>query len=258
MPHTTAAMLELDYQHRVQSPLDAKLRARLRWVAAHALGCAYSQAYATADLLRAGESADDVRALAGDRAGLPDKDRTALTFAHKMIREPYAVTDDEVARLVQLHGEKQVVAMVLLLAHAGFQDRLLLALDLPLEAGGVLRPVPVRFAPVPLGTSLAVSRKKPSGRPLTRPRPDRSWQAVGLADLQTAMENQRCSRPRIRLPVDRLGKDIHWGLVCRTYQPALAAGWAACRRAFGAEANQDPVFEASVLWVVTRTQQSFY
>jgi len=110
MPHTTAAMLELDFQHRARSPLEAKLRARMRWTAAHALGCAYSQAHAAADLLRAGARLDDIRALAGDCARLPERDRTALAFAHKMAVEPYAVTDEEVARLVRLHGEKQAPA----------------------------------------------------------------------------------------------------------------------------------------------------
>jgi alkylhydroperoxidase family enzyme len=140
MPHTTAAMLELDYQHRAESPLDAKLRARMRWTAAHALHCAYSQAYATADLRRAGAGPDEVRALAGDPATLPEAERGPLVFARKMAVEPHAVTDAEVARLIQRHGEKQVVAMVLLVAHAGFQDRLLWALDLPVEAGGPLGP----------------------------------------------------------------------------------------------------------------------
>src|ERR1700736_5003204 len=31
LPRTTAAMLELDYLHRMKSPLDRKLRAQMRW-----------------------------------------------------------------------------------------------------------------------------------------------------------------------------------------------------------------------------------
>ena len=49
-----------------------------------------------------------------------------------------------------------------------------------------------------------------------------------------------------------------WGLVGQTYQPELAAGWTACTQAFGEEADQDPVFEQSVFWVVTRTIHCFY
>jgi hypothetical protein len=51
---------------------------------------------------------------------------------------------------------------------------------------------------------------------------------------------------------------VRWGQLCRTYQPRLADAWAACKQAFEAEANQDRVFEASLFWVVTRAQQSFY
>jgi hypothetical protein len=42
MPRTTAAMLRLDFVHRAHSPLAPKLRAEMRWVAAHANHCAYS------------------------------------------------------------------------------------------------------------------------------------------------------------------------------------------------------------------------
>jgi hypothetical protein len=63
-------MLELDFLHRAHSPLDAKLRARLRWVAAHANRCRYSETYAAADLRRAGEDEDSIRKLGGDLGDL--------------------------------------------------------------------------------------------------------------------------------------------------------------------------------------------
>ena len=50
LPGTTAAMLELDYLHRVDSPLPARLRGIMRWTAARANRCAYTQAQALADL----------------------------------------------------------------------------------------------------------------------------------------------------------------------------------------------------------------
>src|SRR5262249_46954474 len=81
LPRTTAAMLELDYLHRARSPLDPKLRGKLRWVAAHANRCAYTQAYAAADLRRAGVEDKTIRALAGDFAGLPAPEKAALAFA---------------------------------------------------------------------------------------------------------------------------------------------------------------------------------
>jgi hypothetical protein len=40
MPRTTAAMLYLDFVHRAHTPLAPKLRAEMRWVAAHANHCA--------------------------------------------------------------------------------------------------------------------------------------------------------------------------------------------------------------------------
>src|SRR5262249_32840166 len=54
LPGTTAAMLELDHLHRAGSPLSPRLRGLMRWTAAHANRCAYTQAQALADLRRAG------------------------------------------------------------------------------------------------------------------------------------------------------------------------------------------------------------
>ena len=53
-PHLAAALLHLDFVHRAHSPLDPKLRAEMRWVAAHANHCAYAEAYALADARRVG------------------------------------------------------------------------------------------------------------------------------------------------------------------------------------------------------------
>ncbi len=258
LPHTTGAMLELDYLHRVRSPLPSVLRARMRWVAAHALGCASGEADAVTDLLRAGGRADDVRALAGDHQDLPESDRAALAFARSLALAPHAVTDREVGRLVRLYGERQVVAMVLLLAYANFQDRLALALDLSPEPGEPLPPIAVSFRRPPLGTSLAAARTGPAVRTAPASRPASPVPgAVDPLTLTVGLEKQRSARPRVRLPFGGPGV-VHWGLVCQTYQPDLAAAWTACRRNFEAEADLDPVFAASLFWVVAQARQSFY
>ncbi len=54
LPKTTAALLELDLAQRTRSPLDPKLRAAMRWVAAHANNCTYGEAYAAFDARQAG------------------------------------------------------------------------------------------------------------------------------------------------------------------------------------------------------------
>src|SRR5688572_13230112 len=54
LPRTTAGMLELDYVYRARNPLDPRLAGKMRWVAAAANRCAYTKAYAAADLRRAG------------------------------------------------------------------------------------------------------------------------------------------------------------------------------------------------------------
>ena len=114
-------------------------------------------------------------------------------------------------------------------------------------------------APVPLGANLAMPRPGMPARPAAQPPRPVAFEAGNGLDflkLQGEIAKQRTKPGRIRLP-DEPGA-IHWGSVCRTYQPDLAAAWAACRQRFGAEANQDAVFEASVFWVVSGARESFY
>ena len=85
LPRSTAAFLQLDFAQRTKSPVDPKLRAAMRWVAAHANRCAYAEAYAAADARRAG--LDEARLEALAREGYPgwsDAERAALAFARKM------------------------------------------------------------------------------------------------------------------------------------------------------------------------------
>ena len=79
----------------------------------------------------------------------PEPEQAALEFAHQMTVDAAEVTDAEVAGLIARYGEAKVVAMVLLLAYANFQDRLLLALDVSIEVGGPMPPLEVRFDPKP-------------------------------------------------------------------------------------------------------------
>ncbi len=136
LPQTTSRMLELDYLQREKSPLDPKLRAKMRWVAAHANRCGYGETYALADLRRAGADETTIKALTGDRANWPADERAALTFARKLTLNADQVTDDEVTDLIKAYGEKKVVAMVLMLAYANFQDRLVTTLGLTVEVVG--------------------------------------------------------------------------------------------------------------------------
>ena len=274
LPRTTAAMLDLDRIQRVHSPLGPLLRGKMRWVAARANHCAYGMAYAEADLKRAGLDESGLRSLRGNPAALPQAERAALDFAHQMSVDAAEVTDAQVAGLIARYGESQVVAMVLLLAYANFQDRLLLTLGVPIEPGGPLPPLEVRFDPKAEPPAVP-PRQPPKGRPVPK-EPERiddpSWLSMEFGDLQHQLGAQRSRSSRIRVPtwedvlrvmppeLPRPEKPIRirWSLITWVYQPELARAWSACTRAFGEEAQQDRVFEESVFWVVTRTIHCFY
>ena len=275
MPRTTAAMLDLDLIHRTRSPLGPLLRGKMRWVAAQANHCEYSMAYAEADLRRAGLDEAGLRSLKGDHEDLPEPERAALDFARQMTVDASEVTDAEVADLIAWYGEAKVVAMVLLLAYANFQDRLLLALGVPIEAG---RPVASAGGPV-RSRRPSRRRSRPGNGPRDGPSPrsrcgstipsGSPWSPTTSRD-GSPNNGRRPSRIRVpsweevlrvmppEMPRPEKPVRIRWSLVTMGYQPELAAAWSACTRAFGEEAKQDRVFEESLFWIVTRTIHCFY
>lgn len=311
LPHTTAGMLELECLHRTKSPLSPILRAKVRLAVARANRCAYSEAYAADDLQRAFEHptlrklvpgdinltkmiARELR-LADDSKDVSSLERAVLAFARKLTQAAYTVTDAEVEELTQLLGEEeltrrlgsavfaerrelvrslgqeQLVALVLLVAYANFQDRLLLALDVPVEPGGPLPPEDIRFRKGAVTSAVRPGRKdtaSPNGNP---PPTDAAWLALNFDQLQQRMEQQRSRPARIRVPTweeasrslppeRRAGRPtaIRWSLVCYGYQPELTAAWLGTMGTFGQEARQDRVFEESLFWVITRELQCFY
>ncbi len=146
MPRTAAAMLELDLAQRTQGPLDAALKARLRWVISHANRCAYGEAEAKGDLQRADRSSPDPEQVLADPTQWPSDQADAFQFVRLLSTEAPNIPDKLFESLRDKYGERGVAAIVLLTAYANFHDRLLLGLQVPLEDGGPLPPVNVRFA----------------------------------------------------------------------------------------------------------------
>ncbi len=274
LPRTTASLLHLDLVQRTRNPIDPKLRAEMRWVAAHANHCAYSEAYALADARRAGLDDEAIAALTrGDTSKLSPGHKAALDFARKMTLESSKVSDAEFAKLVHHFGEKNVVAMVLLLAYSNFQDRLLTCLGTPLESGGPLAPLEITFAPSATQSQMLSFPKSKltldgsSGKDLIVDDP--IWTEISYDSLQQKLEVQRGKTTRVRVPsweevVRGLPKGftpsrkpvrIVWTLVCLGHQPELASAWETLMRTAGAESRGklDRVLSQGLFWVITKT-----
>lgn len=275
LPRTTAAMLELDAQHRAHSPLGKILAARVRWTVARANRCSYGAACAEADLRRAGLGGPVSTMQLEDSSEMTNEDRLVLAFARRLTREADSITDEEVAQLAKVLGDRNLVALVLLVAHANFQDRLFLALQSVGDLGEPLPPLETRFTQVGKEGHIAVPERIMPDPATAPPVPERvedpQWRAFDFAALQRNLDRQRQNTGRIRVPAwDEVKETIPddqrpqhpirilWTLVCRGYQPELAAGWSACTRNFAEEAKQDRVFEESLFWVITRTLHCFY
>jgi alkylhydroperoxidase family enzyme len=262
LPLTTARALELDALHRTGDRLDPRLRALARWSAADANRCEYGRALAVADFQRE-DGCHDVASLAGNPQRLSDVEHAVVRFSRRMMTEAHSVADAEVAGLLDLLGEERLVALVKLLAHASYQDRLVLALGAR-EEGEVPPPVAARFAPprpAPPPTHAAPVRNEAA--PTT---PAGAW-----GELREQLERQKARAGRIRVPssaevLDRIGANhplawqagIAWSRACYTYQPALTDAWFAATGAFRQETDLDVVFQNSVFWVITDAVRCFY
>jgi alkylhydroperoxidase family enzyme/Ca2+-binding EF-hand superfamily protein/thiol-disulfide isomerase/thioredoxin len=278
VPRTTAAFLQLDLAQRTRSPLDPKLRAAMRWVAAHANRCDYAEAYAVADARRAGLEGDGIAALGLEGyPGWSGAERAALEFARKMTVDSDSVTDAEFAGLVGQFGEKQAASMVLLMAYANFQDRVLSCLGASVEPGGPMPPVDVAFDPASLSTRTTppppLERSplpKPSGRDLVEDDP--RWAAESYDFLQGRLEAQRHKPTRLRVPgwdevarnlppglIDR-PSDIVWYRIVFGYAPELAVPFEIYMRTAGAEAGPkwDRIFGQGLFWVTTKAVKCPY
>ncbi len=283
LPKTAAAMLDLDYAQRVKSTLPPRLRAQLRWIAADANRCDYAKAYARFDYVRAGGKAEDIDNLLSRLDTLPVAEKLALTLVRQLVEAAYSVSDEQMARLVEVYGEKQVVAIVLVASYANFQDRLLLALGASVEEGGPLAPIKVQLPkPSPPDKTSKAKKEKPKRNvsppsknppPLPEKLDDPEWTALPFDSLRERVSKQIARRQaRVRIPAWETVRDllpdnvpkpekpirIQWSLLTYGYQPRLSAAWSAGLRAFRSESDLDPVFHESMFWVVTRSLQCFY
>jgi alkylhydroperoxidase family enzyme len=283
LPKTAAAMIDLDYAQRMESTLPPQLRAKLRWIAADALRCDYGKAYARFDYLQAGGKAEDIDDLPRQLDKLPEAERLALRFVRQLVEAAYTVSDEQVARLVELYGEKQVAAIVLVAAYANFQDRLLLALGVSMEADGPLPPVKVRFRKSSPPNKVVEAKMEKHERQVSPPAknpplvPERiddpEWTAISFETLRQRLDKQIARRQaRVRIPSWETVRDnlpdnvpkpekpirIKWSLLTYGYQPRLTAAWLGGLRTFRQESDLDAVFHESLFWVVTRSLQCFY
>lgn len=275
IPKTTARMIELDAMHRTGNRLDPKLRALMRLAAADENRCAASWACADRDLRDLGISERELCEFFADHKRSRNVD-AAMNFARKMMRAAHSVTDAEVKFLNDQFGEKQLVAMVALLAHASFQDRMLLALGAPAEPSPPLlvkfaRPESIDKKKKTQASSGPVVALRPgaTARPTSAVDPD--WLSLGIMDLRKKMDEQKARPPRIRVPSDdelrralpaghrmAKGSKILWSQVCYGYQPELTDAWFDSVNAFREEAKLDRLLQTSMFWVVTRSLQCFY
>ena len=282
MPKTTAAFLELDSAQRTKGPVDPKLRAAMRWVAARANSCDYAMSVAAADGKRAGVSDAAWNELKeNDRSSWSQGDRSALDFALAMTVDSEGYSDAKFAELVAAFDERQAAAMVLHLAYANFQDRLLLCLGAEIESTDLLPATDWKFSPEEL---VSTTTPPPANPPSTENSDRKAPKEAGSSEsqkqytwlpydsLQERLEKQRRRQTRLRIPewnefASRLPKglmdkpsDIVWYRIAFGYADELAVPFEIYMRTAGSEVskNWDRIFGNSLFWMVTDAMKCPY
>jgi alkylhydroperoxidase family enzyme/thiol-disulfide isomerase/thioredoxin len=268
MPRTAAAMLELDKAFRDSGPLDAALRAKLRWTVAHANHCEYGEKLALADLQRVSGGKANLSELTNSSKNWPTELADEVEFVRLLTVAGPTIPDALFERLRVKHGDRGVAAMVLLTAYGNFQDRLLLGLNVPVEKNGPYPPLDVKFGEGALQmTPLippdnGVATYEENGQAVT-PR-DQAWKTVTYDQLQQKLEKQRDRKPRLPIPTwdEVKGKlpdamavrptSIRWSLINYGYAAELAIPWTLTTRTHWAECPSNRIFEESLFWVQTR------
>lgn len=274
LPRTTAAMLQLDYIHRTQSPLDPKLRAKMRLVIAMANRCEYSKKTAIADLVRAGGDEREVQQIVSGSDYWPEEDKSALRFAQLHTLQAPSIEDSHFEELRSRYGNKQVAAMVLLGAYGNFQDRVLLGLNVQQEGETPLPPLQVTFTPDAFQNRPVLPANQPVPELISGGidvvSEDGDWGEIRFEDLQARVKGQLSRQQRLPtptweevsklLPADFNAKPtrIVWNLVCMGYVPELALPWSMTTRTMWVEAPQDRTLEESLFWVQTRAIECNY
>ncbi|OYP33091.1 hypothetical protein CGZ80_18555 [Rhodopirellula sp. MGV] len=274
LPRTAAAMLSLDAVHRLNSPIDATLLAKQRWVIANANRCDYSKAVALSDLRAAGASEQAVEILVGDPLCWPESDQRPLEFARLLTLAAPTIPDSLFSELRAEYGDQQVAAMVLLAAYGNFQDRILHGLNCPVEETGPLPPLEIEFVPGALRQSAIMPEENgnddydPDGVPVVTV--DEAWGAVSYDELQRRLDEQRSRTARLpipsweevkaKLPAEMQANPtrIVWSLVNYGYAPELAIAWTTTTRTHWDECPGERILEESLFWVQTRAVECNY
>jgi hypothetical protein len=246
-------------------------------VAAQANGSKYASTCARADLIRAGGNPEDLPRIASSSGQLSEKERRTFAFAHKLCVAAHEVTDADVEQLVSDWGTADLCAIVLTLAYANFQDRLLISIGVESEEGEWLAPPPVKFdweslKEKPLAVPVRNLPEPPQDGTVPRMVDDPDWKSAPLADLKQMLQMQQLRAARIPIPpadvVERQippgvyppgkGTTIRWNNVGYGYQPQLTHAWFFAMRRFREESKLPDGFRQSVFWVVTRANKCFY
>ena len=80
------------------------------------------------------------RLASGDWSGFPKAEQAAFGLAYKLSKEPWAITDEDRAKLIEVFGRERTVDLIWYTAWCNYMTRVADAFQLPLEKDNVFTP----------------------------------------------------------------------------------------------------------------------
>ncbi len=252
LPHTTAALLELEYLYRMEPlTLDASIAptikttsdcSHLSGVARYAVASYHQSAYgrgvAIADLKRVKAHAL-IDLMEANPKDLPPLEYEVFVFAKQLAELGQSLTDEQYRSLQLKLGDEAMVGFVLRIAHGCFQDRLLWALGIADVADANSDPIYIHFVDSSAnGANTPEAAREDAAELLASIESDKQIDAptpevesatnsktdnrLSFKTLQQLLENQRERDPRISVPEwDAIAPKLPTGL----YRRPLRIRW---------------------------------
>ena len=80
------------------------------------------------------------RLATGDWSGFPKAEQASFGLAYKLSKEPWAITDEDRAKLIEVFGRERTVDLIYYTAWCNYMTRVADAFQLPLEKDNVFTP----------------------------------------------------------------------------------------------------------------------
>jgi len=244
--------------------IDSTFKVKLFWVTSRANNCYYCLGHQELKLSAAGQTDDQIAALDGDWAALPEAERVAAQFAANLTAAPHAVTDADLDLLKKHYTPTQVSEIVVTVAGYNSTNRWTDGLNIPGEASGErfsTKSVARDFATFKTPTSAKYAGRATGVAPVAKgstatckPTPVARPPLESREEVEAAWKLAATRTPRLPLAD---GAGPNWQRALNVFAKSSASRIAGLKTA-AEKGDLTPRLKAEIAWVAAREDRAWY